>query len=70
MSKLKSMTPVTTLNIAAGISEPPGDPVTKNNLLSLSKTIVGAIVLIGFFPGSNLFPGLAALPISFLSSYL
>ena len=32
MSKLKSMTPVTTLNIAAGISEPPGDPVTKYNL--------------------------------------
>ena len=32
--------------------------------------IVGAIVLIGFLPGSNLFPGLAPLLISPLFPYL
>ena len=47
-----------------------GEPVIKNKSSFLSNIIVGAIVLIGFFPGSNLLPGLAPLPISFLSPYL
>ena len=58
---------MSTRKIAAGISEPPGDPVINDNSFFLLKTITGAIVLIGFFPGSNLFPKLADLPRSSLS---
>ena len=60
--KLKSITPVTTLKTAAGINEPPGEPVTNIRSPLLSNTITGTIVLIGLLPGANLFAGLAALP--------
>ena len=53
--------------MAAGINDPPGEPVINMRSLFLSKTITGAIVLIGFFPDSNLLPGLADLPLMDLS---
>ena len=56
--------------IAAGIKDPPGDPVISIRSLFLLKTIVGAIVLIGFLPASNLLPVLADLPLMDLSPYL
>ena len=59
--------PVITLKIAAGINDPPGEPVINIRSLFSSKTITGAIVLIGFFPDSNLLPGLADLPLMDLS---
>ena len=70
MSKSKSITPETTRKIAAGMYDPPGDPVIRVNSKSLLNTITGAMVLIGLLPNSNLLPGLAARPFIFLSPYL
>ena len=61
ISKSKSITPFITLKIEEGIKLPPGDPVIMKISPDKFVTITGAIVLIGFFPGLNLFAVLASL---------
>jgi len=53
-----SITPKIILSTAAGMSDPPGDPVIKDKRSFSSNTMVGAIVLIGLFPGTKALPGL------------